>query len=67
MVSVQAAKRKLSAKSLLERYQALKEIDGGKTASSIAKKYGMAKYTVSHWIKQKVEIYNAVDEETKWE
>lgn len=62
MASVQAAKRKLNTKSVLEKYNALKEIEGGKSAISVAKKYGVAKNTVSHWIKNKAEIFKAVDE-----
>ena len=49
MASVQAAKIKLNTKSVLEKYNALKEIEGGKSAISVAKKYGVAKNTVSTW------------------
>ena len=51
MASVQAAKRKLQSKSLVEKYQALKEIEEGYSCISITKKYGVAKNTISHWLK----------------
>ena len=56
IASVQeAAKRKLQSKSLVGRYSALKEIEEGDSCISIAKKYGVTKGTISHWLKKKQE------------
>ena len=62
MASVQSAKRKLQSKSLVEKYNALKEIEEGNSCISIAKKYGVAKNTISHWLKKKQDIYRAIEE-----
>ena len=48
MASVQPAKRKLQSKSLVEKYNALNEIEEGNSCISIAKKYGVAKNTMSN-------------------
>ena len=62
MASVQSAKRKVQSKSLVEKYNALKEIEEGNSCISIAKKYGVAKNTISHWLKKKQDIYRAIEE-----
>ena len=62
MASVGAYKRRLSTTSLVDKYKALKEIEGGQSCISTSRKYGVAKNTVSHWIKQKQQIFKAVEE-----
>ena len=41
------SKRKLNTKSMKEKYSALKEVEGGKTKSQVAAKYGIPKDTLS--------------------
>ena len=47
--------------TLVDKYKALKEIDGGQSCAATAKKYVVAKNTVLHWLKKKTEIIEAVD------
>ena len=54
-------KRKLNSTPITKKYAILKEIDKGKSLSSVALEHGMAKQTVSNWVKQKKKIYEAVD------
>ena len=54
-------KRKLATKSIIEKYKILKEVDGGNSSASIARKYNIAKQTLSNWQKNKKLIYEAVD------
>ena len=61
MAAVQSWKRRLTCVTLVNKYKALKEIDAGQTCLSTAKKYGVAKNTVSHWVKKKNEIFEAVE------
>ena len=61
MTAVQASKRKLATVTLVDKYKALKEIDRGQSCAATAKKYGVAKNTVSHWVKKKTEIHEAVE------
>ena len=56
MAAVQSAKRKLVTVSLVDKYNVLKEIEGGKSCVDTAKKYGVAKNTISYWLKKKKEI-----------
>ena len=62
MASVQAAKRKLATVSLVNKYKALKEIDSGQTCVATARKYGVAKNTISYWVKKNNEIFEAVEQ-----
>ena len=48
MAAVQASKRKLATATLVDKYKALKEINRGQSCAAAAKKYGVAKNTVSH-------------------
>ena len=48
MAALQASKRRLAAVALVSKYKALKEIDEGQSCIATAKKYGVAKSTVSH-------------------
>ena len=61
MATVQSSKRRLTCVTLVNKYKVLKEIDAGQTCISTAKKYGVAKNTVSHWVKKKNEIFEAVE------
>ena len=49
-------KRKYNSKSILEKYQVLKEIDGGKTAAVVCRERNLSKQTVSNWLKEKAKI-----------
>ena len=55
-----ATKRKLSTKSIKEKYAALKEVEEGSSKSQIATKYGIPKNTLSTWIKSKEKIFEAM-------
>ena len=61
MATVQASKRRLATVTLVDKYKALKEITEGQSCIATAKKYGVAKNTVSHWLKKKTEIFEAVE------
>ena len=41
--------------------KSLKEIDGGHRCIGTAKNCGVTKKTVSHWLKKKAEIFEAVE------
>ena len=47
-----ASKRKLNTKSIKDKYQALKEVEEGKSKLQVAAKYGIPKNTLSTWIKK---------------
>ena len=54
-----ASKRKLNTKSIKDKYNALKEVEDGKTKSQVAAKYGIPKNTLSTWLKNKDKIFDA--------
>ena len=58
MVTI-ASKRKLKTKSIKYKYQALKEVEEGKSKLQVATKYGIPKNTLSTWIKNKDKIFEA--------
>ena len=62
MASVRSLRRRLSSTSLIDKYKALKEIEEGQSCIATSRKYGVAKNTISHWIKQKQKIFEAVEE-----
>ena len=62
MAAVQTSKRRCTTVTLVNKYNALKEIDGGQSCIATSKKYGVAKDTVSHWLKKKAEIFEAVEQ-----
>ena len=62
MASVRSLKRRLSSTSLIDKYKALKEIEEGQSCIATSRKYGVAKNTISHWIKQKQKIFETVEE-----
>ena len=55
-----ASKRKLNVKSIKDKYNALKEVEDGKTKSQVASKYGIPKKTLSTWLKNKDKIFEAM-------
>ena len=55
------AKRKLSSRTLTEKYKILKELDKGEPSVSISKKYGIPKQKLSGWSKEKNKIYSEVE------
>ena len=54
-------KRKLTMKSITEKYIILKEVDKGTSCASVAKKHNIPKQTLSNWLKKKKQIYESVD------
>ena len=61
MAAVQSSKRRLACLSIVNIYKALKEIAAGQSCIATAKEYGVVKHTVSHWVKKKAEIFEAVE------
>ena len=61
MAPVQSSKRRLACLIIVNKYKTLKEIDAGQSCIATAKKYGVAKNTVSHWVKKKAEVFEAVE------
>ena len=51
------SKRKLNTKSIKDKYNALKEVEDGKTKSQVVAKYGIPKNTLSTWLKNKGKIF----------
>ena len=51
-----ASKRKLNTKSIKDKYNALKEVEDGKTKSQVAAKYGIPKNTLSTWLKTRIKF-----------
>ena len=62
MASVRSLKRGLSSTSLIDKYKALKEIEEGQSCIATSRKYGVAKNTISHRIRQKQKIFEAAEE-----
>ena len=54
-------KRKLTSKSITEKYKILKEVDKGNSCAFVAKKHNIPKQTLSNWLKKKKQIYESVD------
>ena len=54
-----ASKHKLNTKSIKDKYNALKEVEDGKTKSQVAANYGVPKNTLSTWLKNKDKIFEA--------
>ena len=55
-----ATKRKLSTKSIKEKYTALNEVEEGSSKPQVAIKYGIPKNTLSTWIKSKDKMFEAM-------
>ena len=47
--------------TIVNKYKALKEIDAGQICIATAKKYGVAKNTVSHCEKKRADLFEAVE------
>ena len=56
-----ASKRKLNPKSIKGKYNALKEVEDGKTKSQVAVWYGIPKNTLSTWLKNKDKFFEATN------
>ena len=57
-----AVKRKLSCKSLHEKYQALKDLENGAPNKTVAAKFNVPRNTISTWVKNKDKILKAYEE-----
>ena len=57
-----AAKRKLSCKSLHDKYQALKDLKNGASNKTVAVKFNVTRNTISTWVKNKDKILKAYEE-----
>ena len=49
---VELVKRKLNSKTILEKYNIIKEIEGGLSCMTASKKHGIAKQSISNWMKE---------------
>ena len=56
-----AVKRKLAVKTLAEKCQALRDLENGISNKNVAEKYGVAKNTVSTWLKNKEKLFTALE------
>ena len=56
MAELVGGKRKLNCKSIVEKYKILKEVEQGTLCGGVVRKYGIAKQTLSNWIKDKSKI-----------
>ena len=54
-------KRKLPVIAVATKYNALKEIEGGKSQIETALTYKVSKSTITNWIKKKTQIYEEVE------
>ncbi|XP_047132492.1 tigger transposable element-derived protein 4-like [Hydra vulgaris] len=54
-------KRKLTNKSIIEKYKALKDLETGMSHKEVAKKYGVPKNTLSTWIKNKTKLLTSLE------
>ena len=48
--------------TLVNKHKASKEFSGCHSCIATAKKYGVAKNTISNWLKKKAEIFETVEE-----
>ena len=51
------AKRRKVVLTLQQKYNALKELDGGKSRSYVMDQYNVKKNTLSNWVADKAKIY----------
>ena len=61
MSKVAGCKRKLKTRTITEKYEILKEVEKGESSTSISKKHGVPKQTLSGWLKEKTKIYSEVE------
>ena len=62
MAALHASKQKPSTTSVTNTYKTLKELERGQSCIATSRKYGVAKNTVSNWLKHKSKIFKAVEE-----
>ena len=55
-----AVKRKLAAKTLAEKCQALRDLENGISNKTVAEKYEVPKNTVSTWLKNKEKLFTGL-------
>ena len=55
-------KRKLSVKTLNEKYKALKDVEKGLSSKDAFKKYGVPPNIISTWIKNKEKYFKALED-----
>ena len=60
MTAVKTSKRRLATVNPINKYKALEETDSGQSCIATAKKYGVAKNTVTYWLEKNAEIFEAV-------
>ena len=60
--NMSSVKRQLSAKTLGEKCQALRELEKGLSNKDVAQKYGVPKNTISTWIKNKSKYFPALEQ-----
>ena len=58
--NMSSVKRQISARSLGEKCQALRELEKGLLNKDVAQKYGVPKNTISTWIKNKSKYFPAL-------
>ena len=56
-----AHKRKLTSKSITEKYKILKEVDKSSSCASVGEKHYITKQKLSNWLKKKKQVYESVD------
>ena len=56
-----AVKRKLAVKTLAEKCQALGDLENGISNKNVVEKHGVLKNTVSTWLKNKEELFTALE------
>ena len=57
-----SVKRKLSVKSLGEKFQALTYLEKGLSKKNVAAKYGVSRDTSSTWVKNKSKYFAALEQ-----
>ena len=57
-----SVKRKLNSKALKEKYDILSRVEKRTTNKEAAEKFGVPKYTISTWIKNKEKFFQTLEE-----
>ena len=57
-----AVKRKLENAKLIQKYQNIRQIEKGMTNNEASEKFGVPKYTISTWIKNKVKLFEGLEQ-----
>ena len=61
MASLTSEKRKIQSRTIVEKYKILKEIKKGESCAAVSRKHSIPKQTFSGWMKEKSNIYDAVE------